>query len=279
MQSKSLGKLSGKLLIFGGVYSNYQALVAMKSAADLHNINPNNVICTGDIIAYCAQPVACLELIQKWGNHCIRGNVELNLINKADDCGCNFNEGSRCDIFSKRWYPYSRNKLGQKHLEFLEKIPDRLHFTYSDRNITVIHGGWENVSEYIFKSTEWKQKEHILSKADSDVIICGHSGIPFIDIHEEKYWLNAGVIGMPANDGNQNTWYAILDDKNNKLEISFHQLEYDFSAASYAIEKNDLIESYAKTLKNGIWDNCEILPELETAQQGKALEFDEKIVG
>jgi len=278
MQNKSLGNINGPVLVFGGVYSNYQALLALKKEAEQKQILPQNIICTGDIIAYCAQPVECLELIQNWGIHCIRGNVELNLINQADDCGCNFNEGSRCDIFSKRWYPFSQNKLEQKHITFLESIPDRLHFTFANKKISVIHGGWENVSQYIFKSTSWDVKEAILTKAKSDIILCGHSGIPFIDINNDNYWINAGVIGMPANDGKQNTWYAVLKDENNKLEYTFEQLAYDFTSASRTIIENDLIKSYAETLESGIWDNCEILPELETSQQGRRLNFNQDII-
>jgi len=37
--------------------------------------------------------------------------------------------------------------------------------------------------------------------------------------------------------------------------------------------KNKLPEAYAKTLVTGIWDNCEILPEIETVAQGRKIEL------
>jgi len=275
MQIKDIGILKGPILIFGGVYSNYQALLALKKEAEYKNIQASNIICTGDIVAYCAQPAECIDLIKDWGIHCIRGNVELNLINQADDCGCNFNEGSRCDIFSKKWYPYSHDKLNKTHFKYLEDLSDKIHFQYLNKKIAVIHGGWENVSEYIFKSTAKDIKQEIFTKAEADVILSGHSGIPFIDKIENNTWINAGVIGMPANDGAQNTWYVLLDDQNGKLEYNFLKLEYDFNEASKQMIENNLIPSYAETLKTGIWDNCEILPDQETSKQGKALTFNE----
>ena len=39
---EDLGKLSGKILIFGGVYSNLQALEALKQIAEKENIAPEN---------------------------------------------------------------------------------------------------------------------------------------------------------------------------------------------------------------------------------------------
>ena len=48
---------------------------------------------------------------------------------------------------------------------------------------------------------------------DCDGVVCGHSGIPFCRLLEgdkrgrgARLWLNAGVIGMPANDGTARSW-------------------------------------------------------------------------
>ncbi|MBU2046948.1 MAG: metallophosphoesterase, partial [Bacteroidetes bacterium] len=96
---KDLGTLNGKIMVFGGVYSNLQALEAIKELAFADGISSKNIICTGDIVAYCAQPKECITLIKDWGIHCIAGNVELNLVNDIDHCGCNFEDGRRCDTF------------------------------------------------------------------------------------------------------------------------------------------------------------------------------------
>jgi hypothetical protein len=78
---------------------------------------------------------------------------------------------------------------------------------------------------------------------------------------------------MPANDGNNCVWYATLDVKDQEPVFKFHHYTYDFVTASDLMIEKGLPASYAQTLITGIWDNCEILPEVETAQQGKALIF------
>ena len=40
-----LGAIHGKLLFFGGVYSNLQALKSLKSWADANDYNPQNIFC------------------------------------------------------------------------------------------------------------------------------------------------------------------------------------------------------------------------------------------
>lgn len=263
-----LGKKNGKLLIFGGVYSNLQALEALHKVANDNSILPENIICTGDIVGYCAQPEECIELISDWGIHCIAGNVEIQLREMQEDCGCDFNEGSRCDVFSRNWYAYAQKQVSERSIEWMNTLSDFLQFEYAGKRCTVVHGSYFNTSEFIFKSTPWKKKEQNFEATNTDIILGGHCGLPFADELEGKLWLNAGVIGMPANDGDTRVWYLLLDDSGLK-QYSFERLSYDNETAAQLMHKYNLPMQYAKTLLTGVWDNCEILPDKETQAQGK----------
>ncbi len=264
---------SHKVLLFGGVYSNYQALQALQKVAQTHQIPPSNIFCTGDIVAYCAQPAECLQLIQAWGVDSIVGNVEIQLRTGADDCGCNFDDSSRCDLFSRQWYPYARSKVSQSHIDWLHTLPDYLQFTYGQHHFTLLHGSYFNVSEYIFKSTDWSIKAANFEACQTDVIVAGHCGLPFYDHHPTsgKLWLNAGVIGMPANDSTPRVWYTLLHPTPEGLSYTIQSLTYDHHTAAELMRTAQLPCAYADTLSSGLWDNCDILPAEETARQGLRL--------
>ena len=268
-----LSKISGKTLLFGGVYSNLQALESLKQIAEKENINPENCICTGDIVGYCAQPEETVQLFKLWGAKSIVGNVEIQLRENAADCGCDFREGSRCDGFSQLWYPFAQSKLSENSLEFLKTLPNNISFNYANKKITVVHGSYFNVSEFIFKSTNWNVKEPNFEATKSDVIIAGHCGLPFNHQHKNKLWLNPGVIGMPANDGNPSVWYAILDDKNNSFNFTHKTLDYNYKLTSKLMQNGLLPEEYSRTIVTGIWDNTEILPAIETGLQGFGIQL------
>lgn len=268
----NIGKIEGRTLVFGGVYSNLQALEAISELAFADGISPKNIICTGDMVAYCAQPKECIGLIKDWGIHCIAGNVELNLVNDLDDCGCNFTEGGRCDTFSLQWYPYLKSQVNEDDRSWLATIPEFLSFAYADQKIAVLHGSYFNTSEFIFKSTDWEVKQKNLDILKADIILAGHCGLPFSDEKDGKIWLNAGVIGMPANDATPRVWYAILNDENG-FEFELRSLSYDNETAAKMMEDKPLPQTYRQTLKTGIWDNCEILPAVEAANQGKLIQF------
>lgn len=270
---ENLGNIKGKVLLFGGVYSNLQALEALKQVAEREQISAENCICTGDIVGYCAQPEETVQLFKLWKAKSIAGNVEIQLHEGAEDCGCDFRKGSRCDGFSQQWYPFAQSKLSKSSLNFMETIPDHITFNYAGKRVTVVHGSYDNTSEFIFKSTPWKRKQSSFETTKSDVIIGGHCGLPFYHENDNKLWLNPGVIGMPANNGNPSVWYAILDDAQENFTFKHHTLNYNYKLTSKLMDNGLLPQEYARTIVTGIWDNTEILPEIESGLQGFGIQL------
>ncbi len=267
---ENLGNISNKVLLFGGVYSNLQALEALKQIAESEGIKAENCICTGDIVGYCAQPEETVQLFKIWKAKSIAGNVEIQLRTGAADCGCDFKKGSRCDGFSQQWYPYAKNLLSKTSIEFMDKLPDHITFNYAGKKFMVVHGSYANTSEFIFKSSPWEVKapNFTIANTNYDVVIGGHCGLPFHHKKHDKLWINPGVIGMPANDGNPTVWYAILNEVNGNLEYKHHTLNYNYKLTNQLMQNQLLPQEYARTIITGIWDNTEILPAVESGLQG-----------
>jgi alkylhydroperoxidase/carboxymuconolactone decarboxylase family protein len=280
MNERNLGALTGPVLIFGGAYSNLDALVAVRAEAERRGVPPANVICCGDTPGYCAEPKECLDLLADWQCHAIAGNVETSLVNGTDDCGCGFGDGSRCDMFAKLWYNYAAKHVSQSNLAFMAELPDMLRFSYAGREVVVLHGAPENQSEFVWRSTAAEEKAQFCADAGAEVVVGGHCGLPFAHELAEAtgpragipLWLNAGVIGMPANDGTPRTWFMTLNDAEG-FDYDFHPLTYDHRAAkAKMIDDRRLPVSYAATLTTGIWDNTEIMPPAEESREGIQLD-------
>jgi predicted phosphodiesterase len=212
-------------------------------------------------------------LLKLWGAKSIAGNVEIQLRENAEDCGCDFREGSRCDNFSQMWYPYAQSKLSKNSLDYLQTLPNNINFQFAKKQITVVHGSYFNVSEFIFKSTDWAIKAPNFKATNSDVIVAGHCGLPFHHQQENKLWINPGVIGMPANNGHPDVWYAILDDSNKSFNFTHQTLNYNYKLTSKLMLNDLLPEEYSRTIVTGIWDNTEILPPIESGLQGFGIQL------
>ena len=86
-------------------------------------------------------------------------------------------------------------------------------------------------------------------------------------------WLNAGVIGLPANDGSTDGWYMLLEPVKNGFVASWHRLLYE-AGLSYASTFAVGMSEYALALTSGLWPSMDILPAHERGNQGQRLELD-----
>ena len=272
MTIRDLGELHGPLLFFGGPYSNLQATEAMRAEAERRRIPPDRVICTGDIVAYCAQPNETIELIRDWGVPVVMGNCEESIGNGADDCGCGFEEGSACDVLSDTWYTYTNSRVSADHRAWMRELPTRVDFTFSGKRFAVVHGSVSRINEFVFSSTAIDIKQRELAQIDVDGIVGGHCGLPFTQQIGDKLWHNPGVVGMPANDGTQRGWYSVWSNKGTEIRIDTLPLAYDAAAANQVMIEAGLINGYADGLLTGLWPSLDVLPDSERALCGVPLE-------
>jgi hypothetical protein len=128
-----IGNFNEPILLFGGAYSNLDALMALKEYAEKYNINPTNIICTGDIVAYCGQPYETVELIREWGIHVLMGNCEESFAANADDCGCGFDSGTSCDLLSIEWYSFANQRLSSEQRQWFSTLPRKISFNVLEK--------------------------------------------------------------------------------------------------------------------------------------------------
>ena len=270
-----LAELQTPILVFGGPYSNVRALAALRTRAEQLGIPPSRAICTGDVVAYCVEPEETTAAIRTWGCRVIAGNCEEQLAAGSADCACGFEEGSECDRLAKGWYPFANERISPESRGWMAGLPPTLTFNVGGLSFRVIHGGVRTINRFVFASQSNELAEE-LAWAGTDVVISGHSGLPFIEkIGIEKVghsvWFNPGVIGMPANDGTPDVWYGLIVLEGTHVALSTHRLAYDHLAAAAAMRRFGHANGYARSLITGLWPSLDVLPPLERAAAGKKI--------
>lgn len=269
-QLTDLGELDSRLLVFGGPYSNLAATQALLDQADSLGIPQQHLICTGDVVAYGAEAEQTSQLLRESGVHVVMGNCEESLAEQSPDCGCGFEPGMQCSTFAEEWYRFARQQVSTSSRQWMAGLPRALRFRMAGKRFQVIHGGVDLINRFIFASTDDSIKLEQLEQAGVDVIIGGHCGLPFGQSWGKSAWLNAGVIGLPANDGTRSGWYMLLEPQHQAIDVSWHRLEYDAQKSNQSMRQAGL-PAYAKTLLNGLWPSMDSLPETERAVQGMPL--------
>lgn len=263
--------MTGPLLVFGGPYSNLEATEAILEEARRRGIAPGNIVCTGDLVAYCADPQGVIDLLRSSGIRIVMGNCEESLADRAADCGCGFAEDSACAALSIQWYPYADRNIDTESRLWLGSLPRQLEFEIGSRRLAVIHGSVTSINRFVFASCNEAIEEE-LAISGCDGVIAGHCGLPFTRVHCDRLWHNAGVVGMPANDGTPRVWFSVLTQIDDGIVVEHHALDYDHAAAATKMRRRGLPEGYAAALETGLWPSCDILPPAELAGRGRPLE-------
>ncbi len=261
MKICDLGEINGDMLLFGGVYSNLAALMALFKVAKEHGIAAQNCICTGDVVAYCADAESCVDAIRAFGCPVVAGNCEVQLAQDAQDCGCGFDAGSTCSVLSNDWYNHARRQLSDANKRWMGQLPERILFSRNGQRYVVLHGGATDISRFIWPVTG---KDIILLEINKlkeqvdafDHVIAGHSGIAMNRVISGVSWTNTGAIGMPDHRGKQQTNYGYLSENT----ILIKELSYDVDVTFAAMQAAGLTQGYDQALLSGYWPSEETLP-------------------
>lgn len=264
----------GPVMVFGGPYSNYEATFALKQVAEHLAIPSERCICTGDVVAYCADPMKTVDLVRNWGVTVVMGNCEKAFASESEDCSCGFEEGTACDALSRQWFAYANTHLDTESRRWMGGLSRQVRFRLAGRRVAAIHGGINDISHFIFASTSEEEKRRQAALVDVDIILAGHCGIPFSQkLSNGVIWHNAGAVGMPANDGTPDVWYTLLWPAGDRLKIFHHRLGYDHFKAAERMQQEGLPQGYAKALETGLWPSLDVLPPVERAATGRRLVF------
>ncbi|RYJ01385.1 MAG: metallophosphoesterase [Acetobacteraceae bacterium] len=260
------------LLCFGGPYSNLQALRALLAEAARRGIPPGRMLCTGDVVAYCADAAATLDLMMASGIATVMGNCEESLATGGEDCGCGFEAGTACDLLSRGWFAHAASQVRPRHRAWMAALPRRIDLRLGGRRLAAIHGGAGSINRFLFASAPDAVLAGEIAATGAEGVIAGHCGMPFTRLVGTRLWHNAGAIGMPADDGTPRAWFSLLIPEAGAIRIEHHALDYDHAGAAAAMRAAGLTGGYAEALGSGHWPSGDVLPEAERARRGRRLD-------
>jgi putative phosphoesterase len=137
-----------------------------------------------------------------------------------------------------------------RNIEFLRNLKRKIRLKIDDVNIMMVHGSPRDpISEYIFPSTQDSTLKSFLESENVDILIMGHTHVPFIRKFGDKLVFNPGSVGQPR-DGDNSASFAFLDVSNR--EIVIHRVKYNVDKVVTALENEKLPSFLGERLYNGI---------------------------
>ncbi|MFZ5986612.1 MAG: metallophosphoesterase family protein [Bacillota bacterium] len=226
-----------KFAVIGDIHSNIYALESVLE--DIKNKDVDYVISTGDLVGYLPFPNEVVELIRS--NHIlsVQGNHDKFIGGSQYLSKEVIDKLSESEIKANASAAYTNSTITDKNREYLRNMPSRIRIMIDGLRILVVHGSPRRIDEYIYEDSQ--NIKDIAYEVDADVVISGHTHIPFCSIVEGKHFINAGSAGKPKH-GNANATYVIVDVTRGKITPEIIEVPYDVDKIAELVEQSNMFD-------------------------------------
>lgn len=240
------------ITIFGDIHGNLPALEAVLQDIDARGLD--NLYCLGDLVGYGTFPNEVIDLIRARKLPTLMGNYDQGVGISSDDCGCAY----KTEIDRQRGelsIAWSNVHTTDDNKAFLRSLPAHIPVQMDDLTVLLVHGSPRKVNEYLFEDRPVDYFERIMNAADSDVLVCGHTHLPYHKVLPSgRQIINAGSVGKPK-DHDPRAGYIVLTVNGRDLSVEFIRVPYEVERAARAIEATPEIggmpHPYAQMLRVG----------------------------
>lgn len=235
-----------KYAIFSDVHGNLPALEAVLS--DIEGQGVDKILHCGDLVGYGPFPDEVINLIRRKGIAGVMGNYDDGVGFERDDCGCAYTDKTQ-EKLGHHSLEWTKAHITAENKEFLRSLPRELRFIQGDFEILLTHGSPRRINEYLYEDRPVKTFNRLLDVGRCNVLVCGHTHLPYHKVIDDKHVVNVGSLGRPK-DGDPRAAYALLT-LTEGLNVDFRRIPYDVERMARAIENSELPPAYAEMIRKG----------------------------
>ncbi len=233
-----------RIAVISDIHANAIALKAVIIHIKKQSID--KIIFLGDLVMNGPHPKETLEIMKEmsplvW----IKGNTD----NWLYEMGINFTP-----ITEREERFYSLNKVAKSRLtsediELLLSKPEKQNIEIEGIKILCVHGSNLSDSEPLGIMTPIENLEKITNEIDTDVLLCGHSHLPYYASFNGKKIINVGSVSL-SMDAEPLASYGVLDIDQRVISYTNHKVPYDIKQVLTDATRDKLpyVDTYIRRL-------------------------------
>ena len=243
-----------RIAVISDIHSNIYALNEV--LADIKNRHVDLTVCTGDLVGYATRPNEVIETLKEEKILTIMGNYDEAIGNFKIICGCDYPDPKDAEKAALSMQ-FTSEETTLENKAYLRNLPKEATFTFNDKTIRFVHGSTRVINEYLKENS--KEAEEVMGELVEDILVCGHTHIPYAKYYGEKLLVNAGSVGKPkTNTPDAN--YVIIDIQNEheigqkepSVKVEIIEVTYDFEKMAREIEENEILPNdFARLIREG----------------------------
>lgn len=235
-----------KIAVISDIHSNIYALEEVLK--DVKNRNVDLVVCTGDLVGYGTRPNEVINLIRENKILTIMGNYDDAIGNYKIVCGCDYPDPKDAEKAGLSM-SFTANETTDYNKEFLRNLLEEVVIKVGNKTIRFVHGSTRLINEYLKEDSN--EAKEVMKDLKEDILVCGHTHIPYIKKYGEKLLVNAGSAGKPKTN-NPNANYITIEITENDVNVNVFDVEYDYEKFAREIEENEILPNdFARLIRQG----------------------------
>ena len=229
------------------IHGNLPALKA--AVADAKARGAGEVVCAGDMTGYGPFPDEVCRFLKERRIPSIIGNYDRKVIEAAE---LGRAAAARMKQKKRKILLWTVAHLDDGSRSYLAGLPDHLTLRVAGgRSVLVVHGSPLSMDDTIYPSLTGRGLEAKLGNARPDILVCGHTHIPFVKRVAGVLVVNCGSAGHPV-DGDPRPAYALVRAGQGAAPHGrIVRFEYDRSRTVAALAKTSLPKDLRKDFMEG----------------------------
>lgn len=236
-----------KIAIFGDIHGNIEALkVAWNTAI---NLNVEKIYHTGDLVGYGPFVKEVIEFLIEHKIEGVQGNYDEAVANNKEHCGCRYENPLQAEM-AQISFEWTKAHITERERNFLRNLPFEIAFDIYNKKVKIFHATPLKNNLYWYEERDEKFFIKMGNSAQADVLIYGHTHIPYRKDIGGRVFINAGSVGRPK-DGDNRTCICIVEITPENVKSEFIRIPYDIEKMAKAIMEGGLPPYFAETLRAG----------------------------
>lgn len=176
----------------------------------------------GDLVGKGPLPGEVVDQVQELDAPAVKGNVDRRVLEVEPDASAGMPKWTAAQLLDAQY-------------AYLSSLPETQRLERAGWDVLLVHGSPLSDEDYVFPSITAPGLERKLDGLDPDVLVCGHSHLPFHREVDGVHVVGAGTAGLPY-DGDPRPSYVTLE-LGDEVRTQIHRVGYDVEDVLAAIRE------------------------------------------
>jgi len=231
-----------RFALISDIHSNLPALEAVLEEIGREKVD--DILCMGDVVGYCADPGACIDLVREYCSVTVMGNHDLAV--------CRGTGLSHLPSDGQIAAEHNAEMISEEQRVWLDGLP----FVQVHDSVTCVHASpqaperWMRIESFFLAQEQFRH-------FDTDVCFVGHTHLSGVMSEQigvlrtrpgHRFIINVGSVGQPR-DGDPRACVGFFDTET--FDFDLRRIPYNVDRTSQRIREDGLPGSLAKRLEKG----------------------------